>query len=92
MKGDPKRENQVILYNQTADANKEATPESYHFLVVMLAMSGFMLRVKWGPWAALLVFMSGMSSSRMQDFGQMISTFAMLLVSFISNYAWIFKS
>ncbi|CAG9329862.1 unnamed protein product [Blepharisma stoltei] len=94
MKGDPRRPSNVIYYKQTIDEKKETPPDYYHFIAVLFAMFGFMFKSKWGGWLALLTFCCGFTSARSQttDYGQLITTFSMIIVSLVTNYMWIFKS
>ena len=93
MKGDPKRPENIIPFKSCNTNTSEVPPDYYSFLAVMSAMIGFMLRIKWGAWVGLITFISGYSTSRSStmDYAQMFTTFTMILISIITNYAWILK-
>jgi Uncharacterised protein family (UPF0139) len=94
MKGDPKSPENIIPFKNCIVNSQEPPPDYFSFLAVMFAMLGFMLRVKWGAWLALITFSSGFVSSRTStaDYSQMFTTFSMIIISLVTNYIWIFKS
>ena len=93
MKVDPRRPENVIPFKNCVLNSGEIPPDYFSFLAVMCAMIGFMLRVKWGAWVSMVIFLSGYSTSRSStmDYTQMFTTFSMILISLITNYSWILK-
>lgn len=93
MKNDPRRPENIILFKNCVANTGEAPPDWYSFIAVVFAMIGFMMRLKWGSWCALLTLICGYSSSRSSttDWTQMFTTFTMIMIGFVTNYMAVFN-